>query len=382
MEKTVYLDNAATTYPKPKEVLSAWEHASLAAGGNPGRSGHRLSMRAAETVYHARSAVADLFGSKNPEHVVFTYNATYALNIAIHALVQRGDHVLISNLEHNAVYRPIDALARKGIITYDTFDAYGKETEVLCRLSEKLRPNTRLVVTLHRSNVCNITLPIERIGSLLAARGIAYVVDASQSAGHCQIHVEDSGITALCAPGHKGLYGPTGTGFVLFASNAEEAVVKCPPLLSGGNGIHSREPYMPELLPERFEAGTLAAPALAALTAGIKVIEGIGISNLAKRECALCKHALSRLLHSKRVRVYAPNEQNGSVILFGIRDLPSDRVAELLDAAGICVRSGLHCAPLAHTRLGTPEDGAVRVSFGMYNTQRDVDALCDVLETI
>lgn len=382
MEKIVYFDNAATTYPKPRAVQEAWEQAARDAGGNPGRSGHALSMRAAEVVYHARSAVADLFGSKSPEHVVFTYNATYALNIAIHALVQRGDHVVISNLEHNAVWRPIHALAKEGILTYDTFDAYGKETEVLCRLSEALRPNTRLVVTLHRSNICNITLPIARIGRMLAARGIHYVVDASQSAGICQIDMEESGITALCAPGHKGLYGPTGTGFILFSRESAERLADCPLLLHGGNGIHSREPFMPALLPERFEAGTLAAPALAALTAGIRTVREIGISTLARQEHALCQYTLARLSRCKRIRVYAPEERAGNVILFHCRDVSADRVAEILDEAGICVRSGLHCAPLAHKRLGTPEDGAVRVSLGMFNTQGDADALCDVLETI
>lgn len=217
---------------------------------------------------------------------------------------------------------------------------------------------------------------------MLAARGIAYVVDASQSAGVCEISMEKSGITALCAPGHKGLYGPTGTGFVLFAEDAAERLANCPPLLSGGNGIHSREPFMPPLLPERYEAGTLAAPALAALTAGIEVVRGIGVTSLAKQERALCHYTLSRLSRCKHIRVYAPEERDGNVILFHCKDVSADRVAEILDEAGICVRSGLHCAPLAHNRLGTPEDGAVRVSLGMYNTQKEADALCDVLETI
>lgn len=382
MDKLVYLDNAATTYPKPNEVLDAWRDGALAAGGNPGRSGHTLSMRAAETVYRARSAVASLFGSSSPECVVFTYNATYALNIAIHALIRPGDHVVISNLEHNAVYRPIHGLAAKGIITYDTFDAWGKEADVLRRLAEKLRPNTRLVVTLHRSNICNITLPVARIGQMLAARGIFYVVDASQSAGVCPLNVEENGVTALCAPGHKGLYGPTGTGFVLFSHTAAAQMVDRPPLLSGGNGILSREPSMPTLLPERFEAGTLAAPALAALTAGIQVVRKIGIPALAKQERTLSHYAISQLTRIRGIRIYAPEERDGNVILFQHRERTPEQVAEVLDEAGICVRSGLHCAPLAHQRLGTLEGGAVRVSLGMYNTQRDVDALCDVLESI
>lgn len=377
----IYLDNAATTYPKPPAVSAAWERTLREAGGNPGRSGHPLSMRAAEVVFRAREAVASLFGEDAPERVVFTYNATYALNLAIHALVRPGDHVLLSNLEHNAVYRPIYALAAAGVIRFDLFDAVGTTEEVVARVAAKLRKNTRLVVTLHRSNVCGITLPIAAIGKLLASRGIRYLVDASQSAGVLQIRPSAMGITALCAPGHKALYGPTGTGFVLFSALAPPAE-QLTPLLYGGTGTRSTDGVMPPFLPERLEAGTLSAPQLAALTAGIEAVQSLGTDEILREETVLYRYALARLAKLPHVTTFAADAPRGGAVLFGVRDMPSDAVADALSARGICVRGGFHCAPLAHQRLGTGETGAVRASFGIYNTKSDVDALCAALQTL
>jgi selenocysteine lyase/cysteine desulfurase len=377
MKGAIYLDNAATTYPKPRSVIRRTLYAIEAAGGNPGRSGHTLSRCAEEAVYATRCAIADFFHSDAPERVVFTYNATYALNLAIRALAQARTHILISDLEHNAVLRPVAALKREGLCDYDIVHAYAspdksaRDAALLCDMEKKLRPTTRMVVMTHASNLCSVSLPLAEIGAFCRRHNLYLVVDASQSAGHLDIDIEKMHIDALCFPAHKGLYGITGCGGVLFSRRLAERTASLSPLLFGGSGVYSKEETMPDFLPEHFEAGTLSVPAIAALGAGVAFVKGRK-EEIASRESALFQKAAEGLSQLPSFRVIAPNDR-GAVLLFDSARFSPSVIGAHLDECGICVRAGLHCAPLAHKTLSCGEDGAVRVSFGAFNSPSDID---------
>lgn len=373
----IYLDNAATTYPKPKSVYDETLEYMKLRGGNPGRGAHTLSFAAAETVYGCRHELASLFGINSPESVIFTLNTTHALNTVIKGVLRRGDHVLISDLEHNSVYRPVYRLAQEGFIKYSVFHSFaGKEhtdADIISDILSLLTLRTRLIVCTHASNICSATLPIKKIGELCRRRGIFFCVDAAQSAGHLPINMPDCCIDALCAPGHKGLYGPQGSGIMILGEG-----VRLSTLTEGGNGINSLEGLMPEVAPERYEAGTLPAPAISGLLAGVREVKSLTPARIHAHECELFRYARERL-SGIGATVYAP-ECEGSVILFGFDGMSADMLGEQLNSGGICVRSGYHCAALAHRTLGTPPGGAVRASFGIYNTKKDIDALTDTMK--
>ncbi|HHT53600.1 MAG TPA: aminotransferase class V-fold PLP-dependent enzyme [Clostridiales bacterium] len=370
----IYLDNAATSFPKPpavcKEVLNCLENYC----GNPGRGAHSLSLAAAEKVYECRENAAALLGCE-PENIVFTLNTTHALNIVIKGVLRPKDHVLLSDLEHNSVLRPLWRMAQEGIIEYDIYPSLTVESRppasaLICsHISSLIRPNTRMLICCHSSNICSRVLPLREIGALCRRRGILFVVDAAQSAGHLPIDMKKMNIDALCAPGHKGLLGPQGCGILALRSG-----VLLDTLTEGGNGVNSLEAGMPDFSPERYEAGTLAVPAIAGLSEGIKTITAHGIINI-RAHANMLYHTLYDMLSSVRgVTIYAPAHV-GAVMLFNVRDIPSDTAARELDRAGICVRSGFHCSPLGHATLKTPADGAIRASFGIYNTQKDIESL-------
>lgn len=368
----IYLDNAATSYPKPARVLRKTEAIIRCGLGNPGRGSHSLSRASADIVYEARENTAAFFGSEKPENVVFTYNDTYAINMTLFGLLVSGDHVLISDMEHNSVYRPIAALEKSGRIKFDIFDTMclseNRSADAICAGIEKLiKPETRLLVCAHTSNICSATLPIKEIGALCRRKDIIFMVDAAQSAGHIPINMNEMNIDILCAPAHKGLYGMMGCGFFIFGDR-----VNLRPTLFGGSGLHSLSPDMPLESPERFEAGTVGVPAVASLSEGIKFVSSVGISEIAGHETRLYRRFLSMLSELKNVKIYA-GEHVGSTLLLNVADVPSERVARLLDENGICVRSGFHCAPLAHSVLGTGENGAVRFSFGILNREKELE---------
>ena len=382
---TVYLDNAATTFPKPKWVITETDRILRYGCGNPGRSSHRLSMRAAETVYECRRKIADLFGG-NDENVIFTSSATHALNLGIKTTLHKGEHILISDIEHNSVIRPVSVLAERGLITFDIYEANTDPAKVLSSIKSKLRTNTSAVITCHRSNICNLLQPIEHIGEFCRNRGIIFLVDASQSAGSVEINMEKEKIDILCAPGHKGLYGIPGSGFVIFGDrfsikeNDRHAPIST--FIEGGNGIRSRDTAMPDFLPERLEAGTLAVPAIGALSAGIDFVNTVGTQKIAQHERKLYQKLSGEFTaFNGKIRIYGDGEEGG-ILLFNALDIPSEELAEELNSFGICVRAGLHCAPTAHKKLKTPEDGAVRVSFGAFNTVWDVNYLLNAIDII
>lgn len=369
----IYFDNAATTFPKPKEVIRGVAECMQNYGGNPGRSAHPLALAAAEAVYDARETVAVFFGGKS-ENTIFTQNATHALNLAIFGLARQGDHIIISNLEHNSVLRPVYELYRRGVASFSVFDALGGEEETLASLKKALRRNTRIVVTTHVSNVCPHKLPIEKISAFCRERGILHIVDASQSAGIYDINMQ-SGVSVLCAPGHKGLYGPQGTGFCLFANDFDFSCLR--PSVFGGNGINSAKPDMGKTAPESFEGGTLAVPGIAGLAEGVRFVKRIGTAKIRAHEAAICEKIKQQLLSFGGIKVYLPNER-GSTLLFNSDTAEGSELARRLAARGICTRAGMHCAPLAHEALGTGGD-AVRLSFSAFNTAKEAETFCTAL---
>ena len=279
----IYLDHAATSYPKPDPVLRAVRYALTDACGNPGRGAHPLSENAAELVYSCREEAAGFFEAE-PENVVFTPGATYALNFAIQGLAEPGCHILCDNFCHNATRRPILAMAKAGYCSVDFFDASGTTEETLESLEEKLRPETTIVVATHSSNICSKILPVAEIGAFCKRHGLYFIVDAAQSAGHLPISLREQKISALAVPGHKGLCGPMGVGMLVSAPG-----IRYRPVIYGGAGIASREVGMPEELPERLEAGTLPVPAIAGLLAGMQYVKTEGIWNLRAREESLSR---------------------------------------------------------------------------------------------
>lgn len=369
--RTVYLDNAATTFPKPEEVLHAVSDAMRKYGGNPGRGSHRLSSEAAALVFDCRTAAAELFGAE-PENVVFTMNATQALNFAIKGLAEPGCHILIDNYAHNAAYRPVTALANAGLAEFDVYDASGDDDAVLAEIQSKLRPETRLVIATHQSNICPHIQPVGKIGRLCAQYGLHFIVDASQSAGHLPVNLRGMNITALCMPGHKGLYGPMGVGMLLSAPDIRYHTV-----LEGGAGVHSLDAAMPEELPERLEAGTLPLPAIAGLLAGIRFVRRTGLQEIRLHECTLTSALTEYLEGCPGITVYGGGI--GSVVSFHMDGYSPAEVGAHLASRGICVRTGYHCAPLAHRTVGSFENGSVRAGVSYFSKMSDIHALTGAL---
>ncbi len=377
----IYLDNAATGFPKPPAVVAEVVRCLEKYGGNAGRSSHRLALRAAEKIYECREQAAQLLGLDEPENVIFTLNTTYALNLLIKGLVKKGDHVLISDMEHNSVLRPIHALAESGVIEYSVFSTKALRQNASIAdfhrdIEAQLRPNTSLLICTHASNVCSLTLPLREIGALCKRHGIFFAVDAAQSAGHTDIDMKMLGIDALCAPGHKGLCGIQGAGILALADKTELGT-----LIEGGNGMFSLEKHMPRELPERLESGTLPAPAIAGLCEGIRFVRERGCEVIGAHERALFRALRDRLSSLQGVHIYLP-EKEGAILLFSVENKSSEAVTDRLARAGICVRGGYHCAALAHNALETPAGGAVRVSFGHSNKTSDLDALWRELKKI
>lgn len=370
--KLIYLDNAATTYPKPREVVRAVAD-SIVSCGNPGRGGHTLAMRAASQMYECRREAAELFGA-SANRVVFTAGATHSLNMAINAASLTDGAVLISDLEHNSVLRPAFATGREvRVFTSGLGFAGAERTAIIMDSIRSQSDGVSMLVCTAASNICGASMPIGEIGRFCRERGILFVVDGAQAGGVLDIKVDSDLIDVLCLPAHKGLYGPMGCGLMILGEN-----VSLPPFMRGGSGVDSRSYDMPELPPERYEAGTAALPLIAGLRRGIEFVKKktpAAIREHERRLGALFKTHLP----SDRVKVYAPEHQGG-IVLFSVKGQNSEEVAARLDQDGICVRAGLHCAPLAHVSLGS--EGAVRASFGVFNTESDVFAAADAVSRI
>lgn len=372
----IYLDNTATTYPKPSCVPEEISKCIKNYCGNPGRGSHQLSIMSAQVISKTRSLLGEMFNCDS-ENVVFTYNTTYALNLAIKSLIEPDSHILISDIEHNSVLRPVAALARLGICSYSIFNSCGNDETILCNIIERLKPNTKMLICTHLSNVGCRRLPIKKIGNLCKLNNIKFIVDGAQSAGVYEIDVKNMNINALCIPGHKGLYGPQGIGMILF--NDVEIINS---IIEGGTGILSKEVKMPSFLPEGLEAGTISTPSIAGLFSSLNWLKSIGMNRIQQHEEDLYNYLIERLKIKDYVTLYEMNKYPGNTLMFNIDKIDSSQIANCLNDVGICVRSGYHCSPLAHKSLNTPNGGAIRVGFGVFNTRRDIDFLCNSLDEI
>ena len=367
----IYLDNAATSYPKPRCVINEFERALKIGGGNPGRSSHRLSVAASEIIFDSREAVAKLFSLPNAENVVFCYNATHALNLAIKSYVKDGAHVIISDIEHNSVLRPIHAMSQRNGVSYSCFDSKGDIDKEISRL---ITPRTTCIVSSLMSNVTGESIDLDTLSKAARKRGLFLIVDASQIAGHRKIEMRSDTCDVLCAPAHKGLFGISGCGFALFRE-----CERMQSFIEGGSGSESMNPEMPITLPDAYEAGTPATAAIASLRSGIDLVNKIGLEHIESRLNSLCAILGTELSERKAIRLYS--SQNG-ITLFNLNGYDSSTVARLLDKRNICVRDGLHCAPLAHKKIGTIGEGAIRVSFSCFNTQDEIKELLSALDEI
>ena len=372
-----YLDNAATTYPKPPAVRTAMCEALTKYGANPGRGGHALALAASEAVYRCRETAAVFFGADRSDHVVFTVNCTTALNMVIKGLLKNGGRALISDVEHNAVWRPLHALS-PAYPVYDIFSVSMTDpAETLRNIRRTIRPDTRLIVCSHASNVWGVIQPIREIGELAQRLRIPFVVDAAQTAGVLPIDMHLDHVDFLCVAGHKGLYGPMGTGLLI--SNGQYPL---PSFAEGGTGSRSADPLQPSDWPDHLESGTPNTPGICALHAGMRWVRARGTETLYRRELQLAQRLYTCLHGIPQAELYTPFPTVGRfvpVVSFNIRDLPAEETAKLLDESGVAVRAGLHCAPLAHRKLGTLQRGTVRLSVSAFTDAKEVDAVCKIL---
>ena len=375
----IYWDNAATTWPKPTTVRFAACKASELYGANPGRAGHKMSLRSAEQVYACREEVADFFGLEDPAGVVFTANCTASLNMVIRGLLGEEGRALTSDLEHNAVMRPLAALSPHKV-RYDVAAWCSDEEELVERFRRAIRPDTRLLVCTHVSNVFGVILPIRKLGEMAHRYGLLFCVDAAQSAGVLDIDMERDNIDYLCVAPHKGLYAPMGTGLLLCR---EKTLI--PPLVRGGTGSLSLLWEQPEELPDRLESGTPNVSGICGIRAGIDFLRRKGQAVVYEHEMRCMQYVYDRLVEQKGMRLYTHRPHTGKfapVLSVNVGELPAEQVAAMLDAEGIAVRAGLHCAPAAHRHFGTLEQGTVRLAPSVFSNENEAAYICEVFSKI
>jgi cysteine desulfurase family protein len=381
-----YLDNAATSYPKPEAVYRVMDEFARTSGGNPGRAGHHLAIEAEAMIDDTRRLVARLVGAARPERVVFTLNATDALNMAIKGVLRPGDHVITSVLEHNSVNRPLNRLERDGVITLTRLPAGVDHLIDPQSVAAAWRPATRLVALTHASNVTGTIQAVAEIGRLVRERGGVFLVDAAQSAGVVPIDVERDAIDLLAFTGHKGLLGPTGTGGLVVGERVEPGSWR-----DGGTGGDSASPLQPEELPYRLEGGTPNVFGIAGLRQGIRIVLDESVETIGRRERALVNLLVGRLEAPERFAFYGADDAflrrggagHVALLSFNLTGFKPAELASLLDQRfDIAVRPGLDCAPYAHRHLGTYPDGAVRLSVGYLNTAEDVGLAADALNEV
>ncbi len=377
----IYFDNAATSYPKPPETAKAVYDSITKYGGNPGRSGHKMSLNAAKIVYNLREKAADFFGMPDCERVILTKNCTEALNLAIFSVMKNGGNAIVSNFEHNSVMRPLDYLKSNNICSYKVAKISFENADLAVKEFEKLADvNTKMIICTHASNVTGKIAPIKEISELCRRKNLIFCVDASQTAGIIPINMHQDSIDILCCPGHKGLFGPTGTGLLIINQK-----ISLSPIIYGGTGSVSTSLEQPDFLPDVAESGTVNVSGAAGLSAGISFINKVGINNIYSHELELARYFYKKLIQMPHILLYSsePAENKAvATVSFNVKGKASTDIADTLDKYNIAVRSGLHCSPIAHSFLGTRETGTVRVSFSYFNTEKEIDYLCNILRQI
>lgn len=366
----IYFDNAATTYLKPRQVYTALNRSVKLLSSNPGRSSHRAALLASEALYNAREAVADLFGCES-QRVVFTYNATYALNLAIKTTIKEKCHVIISDLEHNSVIRVLNSLKNSLGIEFSRFQSDRLSEESLKKI---LRNDTKAIISTLASNVTGKEIDELLLSNFAKKYGLKLILDASQAAGHRKIDLKKTPCDVLCAPGHKALFGIMGSGLAVFSGDERGAS-----FIEGGSGSDSISYEMPRSLPDGYEAGTVALPAIITLGEGCRFIKKTGEDNIKCKLTEYTKIITERLSEYKDMKIFS---EGSGIVSFSLKGISSSELASLLDKYGIAVRAGLHCAPEAHKKLGTIEEGLVRSSLSFFNTKKEVDKFCTIINKI
>lgn len=375
----IYLDNAATTFPKPASVYKNVMEAMTKYGANPGRGSHAMAIEGAKVIYETRELLAELFNLDDPMKAIFTFNATDSLNIAIKGILNTGDHVVTTEMEHNSVLRPLKELEKTGV--ENTIVKCASDGTInLKDLENAIKDNTKLIVTTHVSNLTGTIFPIEEIGKISKKYGVLYLLDSSQGAGVLNIDLKKYNIDFLAAPGHKGLLGPQGTGVLLINNDIELRQLK-----EGGTGSQSSSLEHPNFYPDKLEAGTHNLPGIAGLNAGIKYILNKGTESIYRHEKNLLDIFIKELRNNPKIKIYGPEsiEHRSGVVSVNIEGMDSSEVANLLDSSyNIAVRPGLHCAPLAHKAIGTEKLGAVRFGVGPFNKKADIMVAVKALNEI
>jgi cysteine desulfurase family protein len=378
----IYLDNSATSWPKPPEVKKAMVKFLEEVGANPGRSGHLLSIEAARILYEAREALATLFNVKDPLRIIFTLNATESINLALKGLLKSGDHVITSSLEHNSVMRPLRTLERTGV-ELSVISSSEKGFLDPAAVKKKIKTHTRMIVLNHASNVIGTLLPVQEVGTIARDHDLIFLVDAAQTAGSYPIDVEESKIDLLAFTGHKSLYGPQGTGGLVIGNRINEK--EFTPLKQGGTGSRSEFEEQPEFLPDRFESGTPNGVGIAGLLAGVQFVSKRGIQSIRRHEMALYEKLAEGLKDISRITLYGSQNRNERIatLSFTMAGLPPSEAAIRLERKfKVLCRPGLHCAPSAHRTIGTFPEGTVRLSIGAFNTEEDIRKAIDAVAQI
>ena len=377
----IYLDNAATSWPKPEAVYQAMDSLMRHTGASPGRSGHLLSVTAARIIYETREALCQFLGIADPSHVVFTSNATEALNLAIRGLLHIGDHAITSSLEHNSVMRPLRALEKKGVeVSVVNCAADGSLDPG--DIERAIRPYTKLVVLSHASNVVGTILPVAEVGRIAREHSIPLLVDAAQSAGCYPIDVEAMNIDLLAFSGHKSLFGPQGTGALYMRPGTESQLE---PLKYGGTGSYSEYEHQPDFLPDKYESGTPNTVGLAGLGAGVRFVMQEGLSTIRQKEERLTRLLMEGLAAIPGVDIHGKSHpgERVAIVSFNISGLtPSEVALQLEEDFRIMCRPGLHCSPVAHKTLGTFPRGSVRLSPGHFNSGHDIERTVEAVSQI
>jgi cysteine desulfurase family protein len=377
----IYFDNAATSWPKPPETIAAMQNYMQNIGGSPGRSGHRLSIEAARIVFDTREKLSQLFNVADPLRIVFTGNATEALNIAIFGFLKTGDHVITSGMEHNSVMRPLRAMEAKGIgITVVVCDSDGLLDSA--NIVKAIKKNTKAIYITNASNVTGTIMPVSDIGRIAREHGLILCVDAAQTAGCYPIDVAEMNIDLLAFTGHKALFGPSGTGGLYIREGLEKSIE---PLCVGGTGSRSEVEVQPDFMPDRFEAGTPNTVGIAGLGAGVEFVLSQNVVQIKSKEEKLVKIFIDGVGEMPGIILYGQKsvERRTPVVSFNIDGMdPAAAALELDEQFGIMSRSGLHCAPSAHKTIGTYPMGTVRFSFSYFNTEEQIISSIEALRKI
>jgi cysteine desulfurase/selenocysteine lyase len=378
----IYLDHAATSWPKPREVIDAMADFLERAGGNPGRAGHRLSIEAGRIVYNARDILAEFFNASDPLRIIFTANATQAINLCLYGILKPGDHVITSSIEHNAVMRPLRDLESRGI-NLSVIPCHQDGSIDPADIVHAMRPSTRIIAVTHASNVTGTILPIEEIADAAHQSGALLLVDAAQTAGVLPIDVQAMKIDLLAFTGHKGLQGPQGTGGLVIGDRVRIDMMQ--PLWRGGTGSRSEFEIQPEDLPDKYESGTMNGPGIAGLGAGVQYVMKRGVNAIRAQEIELAQQLVEGIQSIDGMTVYGPADrsQSTSIVSFTAAGHRVSEIGLRLDEEfGILSRVGLHCAPAAHRTLGTFPEGTVRLALGLHTTREEITSVIEAVKRI